>query len=112
MPSCGTRRALVVCALASAALLSLPAVLVLGGRRWGHDAELVPFKQAAPPDLLVGAAYNDFRIWSLGSSAEEATYDSIFERNFDLVENSCKMITIMPSRDGPLDFAPCERVLA
>ncbi|KAJ1640204.1 glycoside hydrolase superfamily [Pavlovales sp. CCMP2436] len=105
----------VIAVATSALIITLLAVLVLDYRRGlGQVAELVPFKEAAPPDLLVGAAYNDMRLWALNSLAEEAAYDSLFERHFSLVapENSCKIITIMPSRHGPYDFALCERALA
>jgi hypothetical protein len=73
---------------------------------------LVAFKDAAPSDLLVGSAYNDFRVWEADAAAQ-AAYDASFFANFELVtpENACKMTTIKPSKDGPSNFEPCERVL-
>lgn len=76
---------------------------------------LVPFKDAAPPDLLVGSAFNANRVWAVAneSNDELQRYEAMFLKHFNLLTpaNVCKMAVIKPTRDGPLNFAPCERVL-
>lgn len=76
----------------------------------------MPLRDAAPSDLLVGAAFNANRVWRADESSSDgelARYEANFAAQFGLLtpENVCKMATIKPRRHGPLNFAPCERVL-
>ncbi|KAG8469468.1 hypothetical protein KFE25_005923 [Diacronema lutheri] len=74
----------------------------------------VALRDAAPARPLIGTAYNDFRLWGLGDAAAEAQYEALLAANFNVLtaENACKPAAIMPTRDAPPDFAPCDRVLA